>query len=582
MSIDPLAKIARASRQAEHAVYADAVGKAANTREFQRIADSAWIGVQSVNYRQPGDSEPIPGKPVLQEPTVELRGGARKNLDTFTLLMASILARLGKIQSDKLQSSLEILKMTASAAAAANVELSEKYLAAVAALEGALAAAGVATQNLVDAKATLSSAQKQLQQAEQTLANTPRDSPEYARALIARDMAQLKVTGATQGLAKAEAASLAAIDRVAQATRNVEALAVQAEEKMGQPDPAVIDGMKRQLNAAATQIELMMKLAELMGSSAETKLENELELSRTMQAARQQYLEKESEKYLEQVRKAEASSKAMGCIGKILGAVLTVASIVGAAFTGGASLVLAGVGIALMGADMIGKAITGVSFMEKATQPLMDKVLGPMIQAIGKSIGDVLKKMGVDAQTAEMAGNILGAIVGAVAMVAMMVVVVAVGKGAGARVASSSLGKMLGKMASKMAPDMLKQAARSLSKGVSSGLTKMRTQVGLKSDAQSTAMYSSRAGAGVAGIEAGGVVAESAMGVKSGMHQKEAATHLAEAQMTMSISEALKAWINELVQAFGEKIKSADQVRKNSLTIQDNTQSTALNMARNI
>lgn len=382
-------------------------------------------------------------------------------------------------------------------------------------------------------------------------------------------------------MAGAEAVHQAAGDVLMSAAATVEKLARQMEAMAGQPTPEIIEGMKKQMNAAATQVELMMKLAELLGKSAESKLENELELSRTMQAARQEYLEKESEKYLEQVRKAEAASKTMGCIGKILGAVLTVASVVGAAFTGGASLVLAGVGIALMGADMIGKAITGVSFMEKATQPLMDKVLGPMIQAIGKSIGDVLKKMGVDAQTAEMAGNILGAIVGAVAMIAVMAVVVAVGKGAGARVAGS-MGNLLGKMTSKMAPDMLKQAARSVSKGVTNGLTRLRTQVGLKSDPNSLAMYGSRAGAGVAGIEAGGVVGESAMGVKSGMHQKEAAKHLAEAQMTMAISETLKAWVDELVQAFGEITKSVDQFRKNALAIQDNTQNTALNMARNI
>ena len=153
--------------------------------------------------------------------------------------------------------------------------------------------------------------------------------------------------------------------------------------------------------------------------------------------------------------------------------------------------------------------------------------------------------------------------------------------GAGARVAGS-MGNLLGKMTSKMAPDMLKQAARSVSKGVTNGLTRLRTQVGLKSDPNSLAMYGSRAGAGVAGIEAGGVVGESAMGVKSGMHQKEAAKHLAEAQMTMAISETLKAWVDELVQAFGEITKSVDQFRKNALAIQDNTQNTALNMARNI
>lgn len=563
------------------ATYGDAATKATKSHSYLRAADTALIDVTITQYQQSGDTGPVPGRPQLQTPRMPVKGADAEAEDTFTLLMASLIALLGAVQTDSLKSRMEMLKAAASAAAAGNLELSDKYLAAVDAFLAASAVHADASKNLRDAKAQLDSAQARLEQAQATLDKTPVDSPEHAEALKALDLAQKDISVAGQKMAGAEAVHQAAGDVLMSAAATVEKLARQMEAMAGQPTPEIIEGMKKQMNAAATQVELMMKLAELLGKSAESKLENELELSRTMQAARQEYLEKESEKYLEQVRKAEAASKTMGCIGKILGAVLTVASVVGAAFTGGASLVLAGVGIALMGADMIGKAITGVSFMEKATQPLMDKVLGPMIQAIGKSIGDVLKKMGVDAQTAEMAGNILGAIVGAVAMIAVMAVVVAVGKGAGARVAGS-MGNLLGKMTSKMAPDMLKQAARSVSKGVTNGLTRLRTQVGLKSDPNSLAMYGSRAGAGVAGIEAGGVVGESAMGVKSGMHQKEAAKHLAEAQMTMAISETLKAWVDELVQAFGEITKSVDQFRKNALAIQDNTQNTALNMARNI
>lgn len=567
---------------AKEAAYAGPVGKAADTRAYQRLADTVFTDMQGVNYRSTSDTGPAPGRPQLVAPRVPVKGGDPEAEDQFTLLMANLIALLGSVEIESLKSRMQMLKMAANAAAAGNLELSEKYLAAAAALEGAQAEVHAAKTNLEGAKAALSSAQAQLQQAEQTLANTPRDSPEYAKALIARDMAQLKVKGAAQGFEKAGKAARAAIDSMTQATKNVEALATQIEEQIDKPNTAVIEGMKQQLNAAAMQVALIMGLAELMGKSAETKLENEVELSRDMLAKRQAYLDKKSEEYQQQVAKAEASSKTMGCIGKILGAVLIVASIVGAAFTGGASLVLAGVGLALTVGDQIGKAITGVSIMEKAMQPLMDKVLGPMIQAIGKAIGDVLKKMGVDAQTAEMAGNILGAIVGAVAMVAALVVVVAVGKGAGARVASSSLGKMLGKMASKMAPDMLKQASRSLSKSVTSGLANMRTSIGLKSDANSLAMYGNRLGAGVAAIEAGGVTVESAMGVKSGMHQKKAAEQLADVQVTMAIQETMKAYSEKMVENFGEITKSTDQVLKTALGIQDNTNSTALVMARNI
>ncbi len=48
----------------------------------------------------------------------------------------------------------------------------------------------------------------------------------------------------------------------------------------------------------------------------------------------------------------------MGCIGKVLGALLTIVSVVAAVFTGGASLALAAVGLAVMVADEIVKAAT--------------------------------------------------------------------------------------------------------------------------------------------------------------------------------------------------------------------------------
>lgn len=94
------------------------------------------------------------------------------------------------------------------------------------------------------------------------------------------------------------------------------------------------------------------------------------------------------------MRKAEELNRTMGCIGKILGAVLTVISVVAAAFTGGASLALAAIGVALMVADEVVKATTGVSFMEEALKPLMDKVLKPLMDLLGKAITKALESMG--------------------------------------------------------------------------------------------------------------------------------------------------------------------------------------------
>ncbi|MCE1087162.1 type III secretion system translocon subunit SctE [Pseudomonas monteilii] len=494
--------------------------------------------------------------------------------------MASLINLLGDVSLESLKSRMEILRSAAKASAEGNKALSDDYLSALAELEAAVASASVSEQELAAAKAKVDSAQRALADAEAALGKTEPGTPEHAKALAARDLAQGNLTAAQQLLSKAELKYLAAVKVAGEAGKKAEALA-RSVENAGLGDKPVLDGIKRQLNAAATMVLLMTRFAALMGESAENKIEAEQELFRSMQAARQEYMEKKSEEYLEQVRKAEAASKTAGCIGKILGAVLTVVSVVGAAFTGGASLALAAVGVGLMAADMVVKELTGVSFMEKAMKPLMDNILGPMIQGIGKGIADLLKKAGVDAASADMAGMIMGAIIGAVVMVAVLVVVAVVGKSAAGRVASA-MGNMFGKLANKMAPQMLKQAARAVSNGFSSVMTKARTSIGLKSDAISLEMYASRLAASVAVVEAGGVAAQSALETKSGIHQRNAAQHLAEFELAKVISEQMKNYLSDMVQLFDQSMKAKDNAIKQAFGIQDSINSSSLSMARNI
>lgn len=570
------------ARQAGRENYADAASQAVNTKAYQRVADTALVNLQGVNYTDPSQdgNAAAPGRPRLAAPPRGAERAKKDSGDTFTLLMATLIALLGDVSMESLKTRMGILKSAAKAAAEGNKALSDKYLEAVAEMEAAVAAASGSEEKLAAAKANLERAQKDLDDAEAAVSQTEPGTPEHDKALAARDLAQGKVTTAQQQQTSAKAEYLAALKVAGEAGKKAEARAKEVE-RAGLGDKPVMEGMKAQLNAGATMILLMMRFAELMGESAENKIEMEQELFRSMQAARQEYMEKKSEEYLEQVRQAEAASKAMGCIGKILGAVLMVVSIVGAAFTGGASLALAAVGVALMGADMLCKELTGVSFMEEAMKPLMDNVLAPMIQAIGKGIADVLKKMGVDEKSADMAGMIMGAIIGAVAMLALLVVVALVGKSAAGRVASA-MGKMLGKLVNKMVPDMLKQATRAVSKGFTSVMTKARSSIGLKSDANSLGMYSARLGAGVATTEAGGVAAQSALGIKSGIHQRNAAEEQKELTFAMVISEALKNWLSEMVELFDLTMNAVYAGIKKAFDIQDSTNSTNLSMARNI
>lgn len=573
------------ARQAGNESYADAAGKAANTKAYQRAADTALANLQGVNYtsQSQGGSAAALGRPSLAAPPPGAEGAKEGAEDRFTLLMASLITLLGDVSMESLKSRMEILKSAAKAAAAGNKALSDNYLNAVAEFEAAAASASGSEEKLAAAKANVESAQKELADAETTLGKTQPGTPEHAKALEVRDLAQGKLAGAQQQLTKAEAEHREAVKVAADAGKKAEALAKQVESA-GLGDKPELDGVKSQLNAAATMVLLMTRFAELMGQSAENKLEAEQELFRSMQAARQEFMEKKSDEYLEQVRQAEAASKTMGCIGKILGAVLTVVSVVGAAFTGGASLALAAVGVALMAADMLVKELTGVSFMEEAMKPLMDNILNPLIQAIGKGIAELLKKAGVDDASAQMAGMILGAIIAAVAMVAVLVVVAVVGKSAAAKVAEA-MGKVLGKVASKIAPQVAKMASRAASKiseGFTKAMTKARTAIGLKSDPNSLGRYAAILGGGVAVTEAAGAAAQSALGIKSGIHQRNAAEHLADLEFAKVISESLKNYLGEMVQLFDQSMQAKDNAVKKAFNIQDSIDSSNLSMARNI
>jgi len=344
------------ARQAGKESYADAASKAANTKAYMRAADTALANVQGVNYAaqsQGGNAAGL-GRPLLAVPA----SANKESEDTFTLLMASLINLLGDVDTASAKSRMDILRSAAKASAEGHKALSDRYLSAVAEFEAAVAAAGSSEEALAKAKANFDSAQRALADAESALGRTEPGTPEHAKALAERDLAQGKLTGAQQQLDKANMDHQAAVKVAGEAGKKAEAQA-RLVESSGLGDKPVLDGVKKQLNAAATMVLLMTRFAELMGESAENKIETEQELFRSMQAARQAFMEKKSEEYLEQVRKAEAASKTMGCIGKILGAVLTVVSVVGAAFTGGASLALAAVGVALMGADMLVKQLTG-------------------------------------------------------------------------------------------------------------------------------------------------------------------------------------------------------------------------------
>jgi invasin B len=562
--------------------YAEASSQLAKTKEYLRAADTVLVNLKAVTYTNPSQATgPVfAERPKLETPAPRADGGKQTDGDRFTFLMASLIGLLGDISVEGLKSRLEVLRSNAKSSAEGYLARSEAYQVAIAELTAAVEAAGKSQEKLEGAKAGAEHAQQEVTAAENRLANAAPGSPEEAAARTALEVARGKLATANQLLESAKSVHLEAVRVAGVAGQKAEAL---AQKLTGQEPMAdkIAEGMKSQLNAAATMMLLMMQFAELMGESAENKIKGEQEMFLAMQAARQEYLETKSEEYLKEVKQAEAVSKAMSCIGKILGAILSLVSVIGAVFTGGASLALAAVGVALMVADVVIKELTGVSFMQELMKPLMDNVLGPLMKAIGKAIGDVLKSLGVDAKTAEMVGMITGAIIGAVAMIAILAVVAVVGKGAASKLASK-MGDMLGKMASKMVPDILKQFGSGVSKGLTQVMTRVRTTMGLQSDKVSLGLYGSRLNAGVSIAQGSTAVVQSGLGIATGVHQERAANKLAEVKLTMAISEAAREFLSRAVESFDQTMKAQSDIIKQISSVQQSTDSTNLSIARNI
>lgn len=235
------------------------------------------------------------------------------------------------------------------------------------------------------------------------------------------------------------------------------------------------------MSAQEAFMALMAQIRRDMDKGRDLELKVESDLNQVAMESSIKDLEKKSEDYNEQVRKAKEMEETMGCVGKVLGWVVAAVGFVAAAFTGGASLAIAAVGLALTAQDAIAEATGGVSIMGEAMKPLMEKILEPLIKALGNVFSDVLTGLGVDAGTAEMVGQILGAVAAVVALVAgAMLAGNLAGKVASAVMekVGGKLGQVLGEQTmERIMNSVVSQTLRRLSQGVGSFISLSEEQV---------------------------------------------------------------------------------------------------------
>ncbi|SDA41544.1 invasin B [Pseudomonas sp. NFACC15-1] len=565
--------------------YGPAASKAARTTDYQEAGRKALADLMSVKYE--GHDGPFAagtGRPVLHAPPPRADGNKQEtNGDLFTLLMAMISELIGEVDVNKLKNRLAMLQSMASARQQGQANLSAEYAAAVQALADAEGQVGNSQEQLDQLHERVLHFQGLLADSEARLARLDPESPEYVQELARRERLQGEVASHTQALDTAVDAHLKLIE-VANAFARTLSGVVARVVVSSVSDPANKETDEKALSSSALALLNRLKIIELLGEAAQNKEELSQELFQEMQARLQEHMQRESDKYLEQVRKAEALQKTMGCIGKILGAVLSVVAIVAGVLTGCVPLIVAGVvGIAIMSADAIVEKETGKSFTAEAMKPLT-VVMQEAIKRFSEIYTQLLIDLGVDEEKAKEIGHIGGMIQGVVSTLAAVALVAV----AGAQVAgpaASAVASKLASVASQATPaamQAMKQVATSVGNTLTQMLTQLRGFITNGADAVKLAGYAAKLEVAQALTEFGHVAAQGAMQIKSGHHQAQAAVHLADVRVRMAISEEISAYLTQVVENYGQAMQERTRQIEQVFADLQRSHSASLQMARRI
>ncbi|STQ90229.1 type III secretion system translocon subunit SctE [Iodobacter fluviatilis] len=526
--------------------------KARASEDYVNTAQKAAQALFAVRAGQLGERTAVKGDlntPVLTPPKQAVAEDA-VSMDKLTLLLGQLMELLGDTALSVLDGRLALFKALRESQTNANKALQEKFDNAISEMEGALEAAKAAEGDYEVALEAANNAQKAAAEAESALAGMSPDDPEYEATKAARDEAVLNANQAKSRADSVKEVYVQATKTASEKTKAADKIADEVRAQCGNT-PAARQAQEGHLTGVARMTLLMAMFVELVGNNAEASLNNDLAIFEAMQSGRIKEMEKNAAEYEKEVKKAEELNKVMGCVGKILGALLTIVSVVGAAFTGGASLALAAVGVALMVADTVVKAATGVSFMEEAMKPIMEKILKPLMELIGKAISNALEKFGVDKETAQMVGSIVGAIAAALAMVVVIAAVAVVGKNAAAKLAST-IGKMMGETMKKLVPSVLKDLAKQSSKTLTQGVSRLTKSLGMKSDSLAIKSYgNTMIQVATAGEVANGA-AQAGGGIAQGVFIKRAADAMASFTLARFDMEKMDKCLKEAVEVFAQ------------------------------
>jgi invasin B len=382
-----------------------------------------------------------------------------------------------------------------------------------------------------------------------------------------------------------------AMSSVASALRNEMQCRVSASALPTTPEALNID-VSEMLSGTAKLTMALAKLEKMMSSSDIDALDSQRKMLNELAENRQASLQKSADDYAAKVAEAQRLQDTMGEIAKIGGWALTIIGVGLAVFTGGASLLIAAAGLALMAADAIYKAVTGTSFIDEAMKPVMDHVVKPMMEWLSKQVTSALESCGVSKDKAEIAG----AVVAGVAMAAVLVTgVVAVGS-VGGKIASAvaeSTAKELGEVMESAVVRSLKDVmvkladdsgVSSLASRAKSVFAEMRAQVGL--DTLEEGQINALATRGKVGLTVGETAmsgAQAAVNTIAAADTKDASVMQAAVTRAIADKKVIAALLQELSTVLSNSasaMTSLNEAMSNTLKNEMATDSFVLNNAR--
>ncbi|HBA9513510.1 TPA: YopB/SseC family type III secretion system translocon subunit [Escherichia coli] len=314
---------------------------------------------------------------------------------------------------------------------------------------------------------------------------------------------------------------------------------------------------------------LMALIAKLVDDDSKDQLEIAAELRDKLSRAAASDAEKKAKEYADQVRKAEQMQKTMGCIGKIFGWVVAAVGVVAAVFTGGASLIVAGIALGVTVSDEVYQDITGHSFIQDGLQQIMK----PLMEVMSQCFTKLLSALGVKGEKKDLIGNILGAIAASVVFIAGIVVagsfVAKVGGAVFQKIgekfaegiveaeSSATTARLLSNFARKMITEMFEKFQGGI--GRAAGLSEEK--------AAQIANYSQMGGVASSllntGLQAGGDISVNIM-------RLDAEKRRAEMQKDLAIQEVIKEMFDIAVEHYRKQIASVNSIIENMSIMAEN------------